>query len=150
MSIFTAHTELVARLQQLRQFDHVAEDEPPNFPGRGLYAAVWFDDIQVASGLSSLKLAGMLYTLNVRMYKAAVNTPGDSIDVRLVRALDACITSLTAEVLLGDSGYRVDVLGAYSGGLRATTDWVDFGTGKTTRVVDVTVPVFAPTEKTNA
>ena len=150
MSIFTAHTELVSRLQQLRQFDHVAEDEPPNFPGRGLYVAVWFDDIQVASGLSSLKLAGMLYTLNVRMYKAAVNTPGDSIDVRLVRALDAFITSLTAEVLLGDSGYRVDVLGAYSGGLRATTDWVDFGTGKTTRVVDVTVPVFAPTEKTNA
>lgn len=150
MSILIAHQEIVDRLKRIRELDQVHEDEPAQFPGKGLYAAVWFDEIAVASSVSSLRLAGMLYTLNVRLYKAAIAGPGDSLDVRLVRAVDAFVTSLVGEVVLGASGYRVDALGAYSGGVRAATDYVDFGRKQMTRIVDVTVPIFAPTEKTNA
>lgn len=150
MSIFTAHKEIVDRLKRIGELDYVHEDEPASPPGKGVYAAVWFDDIAIARQLSSLTLAGMLYTLNVRMYKAAVSGPGDSIDVRLLRAVDAFMTSLVGEVLLASSGYRIDALGAYSGGVRASTDYVDFGSKKLHRIVDITVPIFAPTEKANA
>jgi len=124
-----------------RGFDKVAQQEPANSPGKGIYAALWFDDIRPSADLSSLSKMGMLYTYNVRMYRSVNTSPGDSIDPDLVAATDAVLAAIAADSLLGGTAYVVDLLGAHSGGVQATTDYVDFGANAWYRVVDLTLPI---------
>lgn len=141
MSLVEAHNAVIAHLKRTNLFDKVATQEPLSPPGKGLYAAMWFDEIRPAPGLSSLAGAGMVYVITVRLYKSATSEPGDSIDINLVEAMEAVQGSLIADHRLGDSAYAVDVLGAYSGGMSAVMDYVDFGTNRWHRVVELTLPI---------
>jgi len=156
MSIITdAHEALIDHLRDVswtdsqgatRKFDHVAEHEPAQAPGKGIYAAVWFDDIRPSAEMSTLSGAAMVYTYNVRMYRRTTSSPADSIDPDLVAALDAVLESVFGDARLGDTAYTVDVLGAYSAGVSAVTDYVDFGRNDWYRVVDLTLPIVGKGE----
>jgi hypothetical protein len=124
-----------------RSFDKVAQHEPEKSPGKGVYAALWFDDIRPVAEMSSLATTAMVYTYLVRMYRSVNVSPGDSIDPDLVAALDAVMFGLIEDHRLGDTVYTVDILGAHSGGLQAATDYVDFGANAWYRVIDLTLPI---------
>lgn len=144
MSVRTAHDELISRLLTLKKFDHVAQAEPSSPPGKGLYAAVWFDRIQPVERLSTLTHIAMLYVYIVRFYKPATSEPRDSIDLDLVDATDAFLTSVFGTHKLGSTLYEIDALGRYSDGVQVNTDYVQFG-GRSAplyRVVDITLPVY--------
>jgi hypothetical protein len=124
-----------------RKFDKVAESEPDKPPGKGIYAALWFDDIRPNAEMSSLAKVSLVYTYNVRMYRSVHVSPADSIDPDLVAALDAVQAAVVADTRLGDTAYVVDIFGAYSGGMQAVTDYVDFGANAWYRVIDLTLPI---------
>jgi hypothetical protein len=141
VSIKAAQQAVVDHLMSVGHFDNVAQHEPAQPPGKGLYASMWFEAIRPVADLSSLAAAGMLYVYVVRMYKNTESTPKDSIDIGLVEALDAVCGALIEDTTLGDSAFTVDVLGAYSDGIQATTDYVDFGRNQWYRVIDLSLPV---------
>ncbi len=141
MSLVDSHAALHQRLVSVGQFDSVHDVEPANAPGKGLYAAMWFERLQPIPALSSLASAFMVYVHVVRIYKNATSEPKDSIDINLIKAADAVFSSLIADHRLGNTAYSVDVLGEYSDGLTATTDYVDFGRNAWYRVVDLSVPI---------
>lgn len=124
-----------------RGFDKVAQQEPDKAPGKGIYAAIWFDDIRPSPEMSGLNKTSMVYTYLVRMYRGTTSSPGDSIDPDLVAALDAVLAALNADNRLDETVYTVDVFGAYSAGLSATTDYTDFGANTWYRVIDLTLPI---------
>ena len=141
MSIFDAHQAVFAHLRNLGIFDKVAKHEPANVPGKGIYAAMWFDDGELQQELSSLTAAGAQHVVKVRMYKNATSEPQDSIDLDLIAALDGVIAALVADHTLGGSVFSVDVLGAYGDAINWATDYVDFGQNKWYRIVDLFVPL---------
>ena len=141
MSLTTSHTALHKRLVNLGTFDKVADHEPASPPGKGLYAAMWFERIRPVPEMSSLSHAAMLYVHIVRIYKNATSEPKDSIDIGVIEAADAVFGSLAEDHTLGSTAYAVDILGAYSDGLTAETDYVDFGRNQWFRVVDLSIPV---------
>lgn len=150
MSIRDAHEALVDLLKEVtwedsqgdtRGFDKVAQQEPDKAPGKGIYAALWFEDVRPSPEMSSLSTTAMLYVYTVRMYRSAHSSPGDSIDPDLIAAVDAVLEAISADHRLGETAYVVDMLGAYSDGVAATTDYVDFGANTSYRVVDLTLPI---------
>lgn len=144
VSVRTAHDELISRLLAIKKFDHVAQAEPASPPGKGLYAAVWFDRIQPVTNLSTLTHIAMLYVYMVRLYKNANTEPRDSIDLDLVDATDAFLSSVFGTHKLGSTLYEIDALGRYSDGVQVNTDYVQFGGRNAAlyRVVDVSLPVY--------
>jgi hypothetical protein len=136
VSIKAAQQAVVDHLMSVGHFDNVAQHEPAQPPGKGLYASMWFEAIRPVADLSSLAAAGMLYVYVVRMYKNTESTPKDGIDIDLVEALDAVCGALIEDTTLGDSAFTVDVLG-----IQATTDYVDFGRNQWYRVIDLSLPV---------
>ena len=141
MSILGAHQVIKDQLLKLGIFDHVAQHEPSAPPGKGLYAAMWFDEIRPSQETSVLSGADMLYVLTVRMYKSAASQPQDSIDLDLLAALDAVLDLLISNHRLDGEAFGVDVLPRASEGLRAVTDYVDFGRNQFFRVIDLSIPV---------
>lgn len=144
MTVRTAHNELISRLLALKKFDKVAQAEPSSPPGKGIYAAVWFDQIAPVERLSTLTNIAMVYTYMVRFYKNANTEPRDSIDLDLVETLDAFLTDIFGTHKLGATLYEVDVLARYSGGVQVNTDYVQFG-GRSAplyRVIDVSLPIY--------
>lgn len=150
MTIAAAHVELIDRLKKLGSFDNVGESEPMQPPGKGMYAAVWYDGHEVSRDLSTMTRAGLIYRYMVRLYRAANSQPEKDIDPDLRNAIDAFRVALSGANQLASSGYRVDVMGAYSDGLRPVWDYVDFGRKQLYRTVDLTVPIFSVAEEVYA
>lgn len=144
MTVRTAHNELISRLLAIKKFDKVAQAEPEQAPGKGVYAAVWFDRIAPVANLSTLTNIAMVYTYMVRFYKPATSEPRDSIDIDLVEALDAFLESIFGTHKMGSTLYEVDVLARYSDGVQVNTDYVQFG-GRSSgvyRVIDISLPIY--------
>jgi hypothetical protein len=105
-------------------FDSVMGYEPKRKPGNGLTAAAWLNGVEPIALRSGLAVTSALVTLNLRLYSPIVMEPPDAIDPNLSEACGALMGRLTADFTLDGLVTAVDLLGAYSAGLRAPAGYL--------------------------
>ena len=104
--------QVTSHAQTLGVFERFNGAEPENAPGNGLTGACWVQDIgpdRTGSGLAS---TSMVLLLNVRLYLPVNNLAPETLDPRMVKALDLLFAAYIGDFTLGGLVRMVDVRGA--------------------------------------
>lgn len=115
---------VLSHAQATGLFDRVMAYEPKRKPGNGLSAAAWLNSVEPIALRSGLAVTSALVTMNLRLYTGIVMEPPDAIDPNLSEACGSLIGRLTADFTLDGLVSQIDLLGAYSGGLRAPAGYL--------------------------
>lgn len=122
-------------------FTHVNQHEPEEAPIGDLTAAVWIDSY---AGLRSSGLAStsVVITMNVRIYSNVQKDLPDRIDPQVMEATDALMASYSGDFTLDGLIRDIDLLGAESGGLRASAGYMGVAGTPQYRVMTIAVPMI--------
>jgi len=125
--------------QVIGQFERVLGHEPKSAPGNGLSAAVWVDSIRpvLSSGLTSTSAR---LVLKLRVYTNMLADPQDTIDERILTAVDALMAEYSGDFELGGLGRNVDVFGVDGDPLSADAGYMEQDS-KLYRVMVITLPL---------
>jgi Domain of unknown function (DUF4082)/PKD domain len=133
--------EVVSHAMRLGRFETVNGHEPKSAPGHGLSCAVWVDEIAPVRSGSGLHTTSARLVLNVRIYSSAESSPLDSIDPRMVDAVDALMAAYSADFTLGGRVRNVDLLGHAGPPMTATAGYIQQD-GKLLRIFTITLPLI--------
>lgn len=120
------------------RFERSMAHEPKSAPGNGLSLAVWLDSLRPT--ISGLDSTSARLVLNVRLYQNMLADPQDTIDTRLLDAVDVLMAAYTGDFTLGGLVRNVDLLGADGDPLSANVGYMELD-GKMFRVVAIILPL---------
>lgn len=119
-------------------FERVLTHEPKSAPGNGLTWVVWVERLQpTTSGLAATSARLML---SVRVFQNMLADPQDTIDARLLDAVDVLMAAYSGDFTLGGLVRSVDLLGADGDPLSAQAGHMELD-GKLYRVMEITLPL---------
>lgn len=129
---------LVSHAMGTGYFQQVNEHESKQSAFEGLTCEIWVEQVRPVktSGLASTSI---MIQFQVRMYAGTMAEPYDDTDANLVVALDALMRDYISDFTLGGLLRHVDVFGAHSNGVRASTGFVNHD-GKEFRVFSINLP----------
>lgn len=122
-------------------FDEVNQHEPLNSPGNGVACAIWPGNIEPAEKQSGLASVSLKFALNVRLYIRWNPDSLDSVDIRLIDAVDTLMRAYSGDFTLGGLVQEVDFFGTNGTKLAVefgyqSIDNADF------RVATITLPLI--------
>ena len=121
-------------------FQGVNGHEPKAAPQNGLTCAVWADSVGPVPGASGLQVTTAYVVLSVRLYTSMVQQPYDSIDPKLMDAVDKLLTAYSGDFQLGGKVRNVDLLGMFGSELSAQAGYINQDS-KIYRVMTITLPL---------
>lgn len=121
-------------------FQGVNGHEPKAAPQNGLTCAVWADRVEPVPQASGLQVTTAYVVLQVRLYTSMVQQPYDSIDPKLLTAVDKLLTEYSGDFQLGGKVRNVDLLGMFGESLSARAGYINQDQ-KIYRVMTVTLPL---------
>lgn len=119
-------------------FDAVIGHEPKSAPGNGMVAAVWVQSIEPTS--SGLAATSARLVVSIRVYQNMLADPQDTIDVRILGAVDVLMGAYTGDFTLGGLVRSVDLLGADGDPLKAEAGYFEQDS-KMFRAMVITLPL---------
>jgi hypothetical protein len=132
---------LESHAAELGVFERINLHEPKNAPA-GLVASIWLSKLVPAAGASGLYSTSALLIFQVRLSTSMLAEPQDSIDVTLLKAVDALIGAYSADFDLNGLVRCVDLLGQQQGqGLGGEGGYINQD-GKLLRVFTLSVPLI--------
>lgn len=120
-------------------FDAVLNHEPKSSPGNGVTTALWCQAIGPLPAASGLAATTSRVEFVQRVYSPMLTEPQDSIDPRVLAAVDALMEAYTGDFTLDGLIRNVDCLGAAGAPLAARAGYLN-ADGKLMRVMDLTIP----------
>lgn len=141
--IDTLFDAVVSVFQRTGYFDKTNMHEAKRRPGKGLKAAVWFQNMRPVGAISGLAASSGLVTFIGRIYSDMLKEPQDMIDPALMRAAASVMRGFHGNYDFGlDPMVRnVDLLGETGSQLDATAGYLTIENSMF-RVVDITIPVI--------
>lgn len=133
--------KVISAAMTLGKFDSVNAHEPKSAPARtGVSCSMWLNDLRPvqSSGLASTSCR---LEFVARIYTSMLQEPADTIDLIMIDAADALLTSYIGGVQLGGLIRNVDVFGADGEGLRCLPGYLTQDS-KAYRVVDIYIPLI--------
>lgn len=130
---------LVSHAQASGVFDAVLTHEPKSKPGAGVTAAVWVQSIGPLPAGSGLAATTTRVEFTVRAYSPMLAEPQDTIDPRIVAAVDTLMSAYTGDFTLGGLVRDIDCLGGSGAPMSAKAGYLNQD-GKLFRVMDIAVP----------
>lgn len=133
--------QVISHAQTLGVFDKVANHEPKNAPGNGLFASIWaqtIDPLPEASGL--IAVTGRV-VFHVRIETNMYQEPQDDIDGQILRAAATLMAEYSGHFTLGGNVRNVDMLGAHGEALRMQAGYLEIDR-KLYRTAVVVLPVI--------
>ena len=130
---------IASHAMELGVFTQVNQHEPKNAPGQDISCAVWVDTIGPAeSGLASTSVR---LVVMARVYQNFILKPEDRIDPVVMGAVDALMTTLTADFTMGGLVRNLDLLGRGGIPLSAKAGYLQQD-NQIFRTVDITIPMI--------
>ena len=119
--------------------ERVLTHEPKSAPGNGITVAVWVQNLRpaAASGLASTSVR---LEFSVRVYTNMLADPQDTIDTRLLGAVDALMAAYSGDFDLGGLVRNVDLLGEHGDPLSADAGYLEQD-GRMYRVMVISLPL---------
>lgn len=139
-------TDIVDYVAQLGMFDSVQNFELTGNIGQ-FVAAVFPDPeaITPVAGLSGTNVTSLCVQFVVRIYMAASVANPDVIDPRALNAAAVIMRKFNEGFTFTETVYSIDLLAAFSGGVKAHAGYVKVGSPDASalyRVIDIAVPVL--------
>lgn len=140
MNFIEIEDRIVSHAAATGYFDSVNAHEPRSAPGSGITAAVWLQRLRplTSSGLASTSGA---VEFVLRIYQGFLSEPLDTIDSRIMEAVDTLLTAYSGDFELGGNVRSVDLLGAYGPGLSVQAGYLTVDR-TLYRIVDITIPLI--------
>ena len=114
--------------------------EPKSAPGKGIFCAIWLDEIGPVPQLSGQATTTGRVVFKARVMLPMLTQPEDRIDQKMGSAVGAVMGLLSGDIELQDRVMFVDLLGHTGTPLSAKGGYVTIGTTMH-RFMDVTVPL---------
>lgn len=115
--------------------------EPTNVPGKGLFVAIWLDDIVPVPGLSGQDVTSGRVMLILRVYLPMFMKPEEKIDQRMGEAVGVIMGLLSSDIDLQDNVMAVDLLGLAGIPLSAKGGYITLDTTQF-RVMNIFCPLL--------
>lgn len=122
------------------QFDRVNRHEPKSAPGNGVSAAIWVQNLRPVTS-SGLATTSARLQLSIRVYMNMLADPQDTIDERIIGAVDVLMAAYSGHFTLGGLVREVDLLGADGDPLSADAGYLEQD-GKLYRVMVISLPLI--------
>ena len=140
-AVVALRDQLVSHALTLGVFDKVAQHEPKNAPGNGLFCSIWANTIEPLPDASGLASTSTRLAFHVRIETNMLQEPQDDIDGLILIAATTLISEYSGHFTLGGTVRDVDLLGAHGTPLSAQAGYLDIDR-KLYRVMVVTLPVI--------
>ena len=122
-------------------FERVNQHEPKAGPPEGLTCAIWAQRLGPVPSGSGLASTTARLEMNVRIYTNMLYEPADSIDPRIVGAVDDLMGAYSGDFTLGATIRNVDLLGQAGPGLEAVAGYLTLDQ-RLYRVMTIHVPLI--------
>ncbi len=133
--------QVVSHALTLGVFDKVANHEPKNAPGNGLFCSIWADTIEPLPGASGLAATSGRVAFHVRIETNMLQEPQDDIDGLILAAATTLIGEYSGHFTLSGTVRNVDLLGAHGEPLKMQAGYLDIDK-KLYRIAVVTLPII--------
>src|SRR5258708_37426521 len=110
-AVVALRDQIVSHAMTLGVFDKVAQHEPKNAPGNGLFCAIWADTIEPLPDASGLAATSGRVAFHVRIMGNMLQEPQDDIDGLMLTAATTLIGEYSGHFTLGGTGRDGDRLG---------------------------------------
>jgi hypothetical protein len=115
--------------------------EPKNAPGKGLFCAMWLEEIGPVPSESGQNVTTGRVAFTVRVYLPMLTQPEERIDQKMGGAVGAIMGLLSGDIDLQDNVKYVDLLGATGTPLSAKGGYVTIDTTMF-RIMDIVCPLI--------
>lgn len=133
---------VVSIAQSLGKFDTVSAHEPKSAPAKtGVSVAWWISDFRPALTASGLASTTMRLEVMGRIYQSMLMEPADTVDLIMIDAADALLTSFIGGVQLGGLIRNVDIRGEQGEPLRCLPGYLSQDS-IVFRTIDIYVPML--------
>ncbi len=139
-AVVALRDQVVSHALTLGVFDKVANHEPKNAPGNGLFCSIWADTIEPLPDASGLAATSGRVAFHVRIETNMLQEPQDDIDGLILIAATTLIGEYSAHFTLGGTVRNVDLLGAHGEPLKMQAGYLDLDK-KLYRIAVVTLPI---------
>ena len=133
--------QVISHVLNLGVFDKVANHEPKNAPGNGLFCSIWAQEIDPLPDASGLASTTGRVAFHLRIETNMLQEPQDDIDGQILTAVTTLMAEYSGHFTLGGTVRNVDLLGAHGEALRAQAGYLDIDK-KLYRVMVITLPVI--------
>ncbi len=140
-AVVALRDQIVSHAMTLGVFDKVAQHEPKNAPGNGLFCAIWADTIEPLPDASGLAATSGRVAFHVRIMGNMLQEPQDDIDGLMLTAATTLIGEYSGHFTLGGTVRDVDLLGAHGEALKGQAGYLDIDK-KLYRIMVVTLPII--------
>ncbi len=140
-AVVALRDQVVSHAMTLGLFDKVAEHEPKNAPGNGLFCAIWVDTIEPLPDASGLAATSGRVAFHIRIMTNMLQEPEGLIDGDILIAATTLIGEYSGHFTLGGTVRDVDLLGAHGDPLKGQAGYLDIDR-KLYRVMVVTLPII--------
>jgi hypothetical protein len=139
-AVISLRDQVVSHALKLGVFDKVANHEPKNAPGNGLFASIYMQEIDPLPEISGLASTSGRVAFHIRIETNMLQEPQDDIDGLILTAATTLIGEYSGNFTLGGTVRNVDLLGAHGEPLKAQAGYLDIDK-KLYRVMVVTLPI---------
>ncbi|SRR5260370_1264568 len=140
-AVLSLRDQVISHALKLGVFDKVANHEPKNAPGNGLFASIYAQEIDPLPDISGLAATSGRVAFHIRIETNMLQEPQDDIDGQILTAATTLMGEYSGNLSLGGTVRNVDLLGAHGEALSARAGYLDIDK-KLYRVLVVTLPVI--------
>jgi hypothetical protein len=140
-AVIALRDQVISHTLTLGVFDKVANHEPKNAPGNGLFCSIWADRIEPLGDASGLASTSGRVAFHIRIETNMLQEPQDDIDGLMLTATTTLMAEYSGHFTLGGTVRDVDLLGAHGEALNAQAGYLDIDR-KLYRVMIVVLPVI--------
>jgi hypothetical protein len=122
-------------------FDRVNMHEPKSAPGNGVTCSIWVERIHPVVGGSGLDKTSYRLELSERVQLPMLSEPQDTIDLRILSAVDKLLEVYSGDFDLGGLVRNVDLMGEFGDPLSGEAGYIEQDS-RIYRVMVVTLPLI--------
>src|SRR5260370_34163897 len=127
-AVLSLRDQVISHALKLGVFDKVANHEPKNAPGNGLFASIYAQEIDPLPDISGLAATSGRVAFHIRIETNMLQEPQDDIDGQILIAATTLIGEYSAHFTLGGTVRNVDLLGAHRQPLKMPAPYLRLAT----------------------